>query len=42
MTKFKKNDLVRVHAKHFNAPDGGTNDNGLTFEENWAREGNGE
>jgi hypothetical protein len=42
MTKLKKNDLVRVHAKHFNAPDGGTNDNGLTFEENWAREGNGE
>jgi hypothetical protein len=42
MTKLKKNDLVRVHAKHFNAPDGGTNDNGLTFQENWAREGNGE
>ena len=42
MTKFKKGDLVRVHAKHFNAPDGGTNDNGLTFQENWEREGNGE
>jgi hypothetical protein len=41
MTKFKKNDLVRVHARHFNAPDGGRNDNGLTFEENWAGEGNG-
>jgi hypothetical protein len=42
MTKFKKGDLIRVHAKHFNAPNGGTNDNGLTFEENWDREGNGE
>jgi hypothetical protein len=42
MTKYKKGDLIRVHAKHFNAPDGGTNDNGLTFQENWAREGNGE
>ena len=42
MTKFKKGDLIRVHAKHFNAPGGGTNDNGLTFQENWEREGNGE
>ena len=42
MTKFKKGDLIRVHAKHFNASDGGTNDNGLTFQENWERDGNGE
>jgi hypothetical protein len=42
MTTFKKGDLIRVHAKHFNAPDGGTNENGLTFQENWEREGNGE
>ena len=42
MTKFKKGDLIRVHAKHFNDPGGGTNDNGLTFQENWERDGNGE
>jgi hypothetical protein len=42
MTKFKQGNLIRVHAKHFNVPEGGTNDNGLTFQGNWEREGNGE
>jgi hypothetical protein len=41
-TKFKKDDLVRVHATRFNAPNGGTNENGLTFSQNWEKEGNGE
>ncbi len=41
-TKFKKDDLVRVHATRFNAPNGGKNDNGLTFSENWEKEGKGE
>ena len=41
-TKFKKDDLVRVHATRFNAPNGGKNANGLTFSENWEKEGNGE
>ncbi len=34
--------MVRVHATRFNAPNGGTNDNGLTFSQNWEKEGNGE
>jgi hypothetical protein len=42
MTKFKKDDLVRVHATRFNAPNGGKDKNGRTFAENWAKEGNGE
>jgi hypothetical protein len=31
MTKFKKDDLVRVHATRFNAPDGKKDKNGRTF-----------
>ena len=42
MTKFKKDDLVRVHATRFNAPDGKKDKNGRTFAEDWEKKGHGE
>ena len=39
MTKFKKGDLVRVHAKEF---DGERDEEGRLFSEKWAADGHGE